>query len=67
MPQLPPYNDAATAGTATFTSVFANTDPNGTWSLYISDDATGSTGTVAGGWSINIVASPVELIDFKVE
>jgi subtilisin-like proprotein convertase family protein len=67
VPPLPPYNDAATAGTATFTSVFANTDPNGTWSLYISDDATGSTGTVAGGWSISIVASPVELMDFKVE
>lgn len=67
VPLLPPYNNAATAGTATFTSVFANTDPNGTWSLYIVDDATGSTGTIAGGWSINIVASPVELMDFKVE
>jgi hypothetical protein len=67
LPQLPPYNNAATAGTATFTSVFVNTDPNGTWSLYVSDDATGSTGTIAGGWSINIVASPVELMDFKVE
>jgi subtilisin-like proprotein convertase family protein len=53
---LPPYPSASSAGTATLGSVFNGTDGNGTWSLYITDDATGSTGSVAGGWSIDIIA-----------
>lgn len=69
VPPLPPYNNAATAGTATFTSTFATTDPNGVWSLYVTDDAPGaaSTGTINGGWSITIVATPVELTNFQIE
>ncbi|GBF56099.1 alkaline phosphatase [Microcystis sp. 0824] len=35
-------------------SVFNNTNPNGTWSLYVIDDAGGDVGTIAGGWSLNI-------------
>lgn len=35
-------------------SVFNNTSPNGTWHLYVVDDAGGDTGTIAGGWSIVI-------------
>ncbi len=31
---------------------FAGTDPNGTWSLFVSDDQTGDVGALAGGWSI---------------
>ncbi len=33
---------------------FNGIDPNGTWSLYISDDASGDTGVLAGGWELNI-------------
>ncbi len=35
-------------------SVFNNTNPNGTWSLYVVDDAGGDVGTIAGGWSLLI-------------
>jgi subtilisin-like proprotein convertase family protein len=64
---LPPYNQAAPTGGATFTSLWAGTNPNGTWSLYVSDDGIGNTGTIAGGWSIDFVLTPVELIDFRIE
>jgi subtilisin-like proprotein convertase family protein len=39
---------------ATNLSVFDNTDPNGTWSLYVIDDTAGDTGQFAGGWSLEI-------------
>jgi len=35
-------------------SVFKNTDPNGTWSLFVVDDSTGDTGSIAGGWSLTL-------------
>jgi hypothetical protein len=53
---LPPYPNSSTAGTATLASVFNGTDPNGTWSLYVVDDATTSAGNIMGGWSIDITA-----------
>ncbi len=53
---LPLYPNPGTAGSATLASVFNGTDPNGTWRLYVIDDATASTGTIAGGWSIDITA-----------
>lgn len=57
MPDLSgPYPNSATAGSATLASVFNKTSPNGTWSLYITDDATTSNGTLAGGWSLDITA-----------
>ena len=34
--------------------VFSGTDPNGTWSLYVVDDAGGDRGAIAGGWSLVI-------------
>ena len=39
-------------------SVFNNTNPNGTWSLYVMDDVGGDSGTIAGGWSLLIGANP---------
>jgi hypothetical protein len=39
-------------------SVFNGINPNGTWSLYIVDDSAGDTGSLAGGWCVNIVAAP---------
>ena len=59
----PPYNEPAAAGSATFASVFNGLTAdqvNGTWSLFITDDADGNGGTIAGGWSLNIsTALPV--------
>jgi extracellular elastinolytic metalloproteinase len=41
-------------------SVFNGTDPNGTWSLYVVDDAGIDAGSIAGGWTLNITtAAPV--------
>ncbi len=34
-------------------------NPNGTWTLYIEDDAAGDTGVVDGGWRINFRTAPV--------
>ncbi len=36
---------------------FLNTDPNGTWSLYIVDDVAGNSGQFAGGWSMTITTA----------
>ena len=44
----------ADAGTATFSSVFGGTAPNGAWNLYITDNDIGDTGTISGGWSLEI-------------
>ena len=44
-------------GTATLTTTFAGTDPNGAWSLYIMDDAGGDDGVITGGWSIAVTTS----------
>ncbi|MBX3745456.1 MAG: proprotein convertase P-domain-containing protein [Verrucomicrobiae bacterium] len=42
----PPYGSALSA--------FAGTDANGTWSLYVVDDAAPDAGLIAGGWILNI-------------
>jgi uncharacterized repeat protein (TIGR01451 family) len=36
--------------------VFTGTDPNGTWKLYIVDDAEKDSGILAGGWRLDIWA-----------
>ena len=38
-------------------SVFNATTPNGTWSLYITDDFPGDGGSISGGWSITITTT----------
>ena len=40
-------------------SVFNGTNPNGVWNLYVLDDTQGNNGTMAGGWSLSVTASPV--------
>jgi len=35
-------------------STFVGTSPNGTWALYVVDDASSDTGSFAGGWEIII-------------
>ncbi len=49
-----PYQFPATAGTATFASVFNGLNPNGTWNLHVVDDAGADIGTIAGGWALTI-------------
>jgi subtilisin-like proprotein convertase family protein len=47
-----PYSQPATAGTATLTSTFAGSNPNGTWALYVVDDAGADVGSL-DGWSLS--------------
>jgi hypothetical protein len=35
-------------------STFEGTNPNGTWKLYVQDDANDDTGTIAGGWELQL-------------
>jgi len=37
-------------------SAFTGTDPNGTWSLYVVDDASQDAGVMASGWTLTIEA-----------
>jgi subtilisin-like proprotein convertase family protein len=69
-----PYLSPATAGTDTLTSAFtgvAGGNPNGTWSLYVVDDATVDIGTMSGGWQLTLTtstpvcASPVTAVSRK--
>jgi large repetitive protein len=39
-------------------SVFNGTNPNGVWSLFIQDFSLGDSGSVSGGWSLQITAVP---------
>ncbi len=54
-----PYENAAPGGAATFASVFGTTGSalNGTWSLYIDDDAGGDPGRIEGGWTLTFEAN----------
>lgn len=41
-------------------SDFNGTNPNGNWQLYVTDDAGGDIGSIAGGWSLSfLTADPV--------
>jgi subtilisin-like proprotein convertase family protein len=49
------YPPPAPAGPyATDLSGFNGTDPNGTWSLYVVDNALVDTGSISGGWSLDL-------------
>lgn len=47
--------------TATALSTFNGIDPNGTWSLYVLDDGAPDSGTVAGGWCLNLTAGNLKI------
>lgn len=53
-----PYLSPGPAGTETFASAFGGAtggDPNGTWSLYVTDDVSGDAGSFSGGWSLTLI------------
>jgi subtilisin-like proprotein convertase family protein len=50
----------AGAGTATFTSTFFGTVPQGAWSLYVVDFVGGDSGSISGGWTLQITAFIVD-------
>jgi subtilisin-like proprotein convertase family protein len=64
------YNNPgpAGAGTATFSSTFGGTNPNGVWHLYVVDFVGGDSGAISGGWSLTINAgvtiTPQHVVDF---
>src|SRR5690606_21963517 len=49
-----PYSYPAPSGSATFTSLFANQDPNGDWQLFVFDDTGPDGGNINEGWELNI-------------
>lgn len=56
-PAPAPTSTPASPYAATLSS-FNNTNPNGTWSLYVIDIAGGDTGMISGGWCLNITTAP---------
>jgi uncharacterized repeat protein (TIGR01451 family) len=48
----------APSSNTTLGGTFNGTDPNGTWSLYVVDDALGDTGSIGGGWCLTITPPP---------
>ncbi|HEY0049607.1 MAG TPA: M36 family metallopeptidase, partial [Pyrinomonadaceae bacterium] len=54
-----PYSNPAPAGTATFASTFGSdgSTMNGTWALYVRDDAGTDVGAMTGGWSLTFEAN----------
>jgi hypothetical protein len=45
---------------ATALSTFNLTNPNGTWALYVMSDGAPDTGTIAGGWCINLTSAKLD-------
>jgi len=61
------YADPPTAGTSTMIDVYGGTDSNGTWQLYVVDDAGGDVGFL-NGWCIDIVETvPVTLQSIEID
>jgi hypothetical protein len=57
---LPAPAPAGNSNAVSSFSPFKNTDPSGVWKLFIVDDATGSSGSISGGWSLSFsVAVPL--------
>lgn len=45
----------APAGMASFASTYKGGSPNGAWSIFVVDDASGDTGTIANGFTLGLV------------
>ncbi len=49
---------AGTANAPADLSLFNGTNPNGTWQLFVIDDSSPDSGTIASGWSVSIFTVP---------
>jgi hypothetical protein len=59
------YGTPAPQGSATLASTFAGTNPNGTWSLYVTTDVAGAganTGSISS-WSLDITTNPGPVVN----
>ena len=52
----------AGGGTATFSSTFGGTNPNGTWRLYVVDFVSADAGSIGCGWSLEINTSTTPVV-----
>src|SRR5262249_44263910 len=50
---------APAPSTAASLAAFGDTNPNGTWSLYVVDDASGDTGSISGGGRLTFLPAVV--------
>ncbi len=46
--------------------LFNGSDPNGTWQLYVLDDANGYSGAIAGGWQIDFTTALLPKVTLEV-
>ncbi|MEO7757960.1 MAG: hypothetical protein ABIS07_15400, partial [Dokdonella sp.] len=61
-----PYNEAAPAGSATLRSSFGGINPNGSWSLYVVDDASSDIGSIAQGWCLTLTSAASEVSPMRI-
>ncbi len=57
----------AGGNSATFASVFTGDAPNGTWNLFVVDFVNGDSGSISGGWTLDITTSGGPVVDAPVD
>ncbi len=57
----------AGGGTATFSSVFGGTNPNGNWNLFIVDFVNRDGGSITNGWTLEITEAPPQPAPFDFD
>jgi subtilisin-like proprotein convertase family protein len=54
---LPPPAPPGNSNSPSLLSVFKNTDPGGTWNLFVVSGVSGDSGMISNGWSLNLSMS----------